>query len=1337
MANNLEKFTLPRSIQQRAIKDGLADYEEQLEDKDESVEVTNKKIDEIIDSFFVGGSEHSSKDTEHPLSKKLNKIPQGLRNQIFKRWLEKEPYEALSQMDEFGPLPSYFQKNVADALSAYLVNNEVPEVWAYHNIINAFGKITDQLLHKLIVDSGKLNFSDFAANKAKFPYFSEKEILGKAYRNHFGEYFDWSAVIPYIDKFPSIDKNEAIQGVLKQHANRKPEVLIQYREKIGLSSQELIDLCFKYRLEDTLARNLQYIDSRYYEEIADKLIDQGYSWVVLQNARSFYCVDAKIILSKILASTVDKNNTGFEIIATHLGEIALVWGKYIPKEFFDNMLVQRPELLAQWADKFGDNIDRNVLIEKLFKDKNFGILIDFAPKLLIRLDNDFAIKIIEHGGAEKLAERIVKFERLSRVVYARLTSICPKEAYPIVLAFDGITRDDIYVAIENLPPNHYIINEIMLNLEILNEDFPNILLKGNHLVVLARNYGKPLFENFFKTLAERLGGNNFEKYKDPILDLLSHNESITLEEEDFKTIADGHLAALTFSDLNALAKTKRVSEFSLACEDHCKEIYLALKEKGQDWQDAEINKNFERGAAVFGYSRMLVFAKSGYRHDALFGFDRVLELQKNSGLDSNNFYYNILQQVAMDTGTYAENNSTPFQILNNVAHGFNPNIEGVLDEARNIEGIPQLSKLLDGLKKRQDIFQSWKMLMQYRELTTLLERRELLDELAREKNQKLKQYISTLLFHPSVTDTHSVKLFWNDPYSFFELESSHTPHELHNLKKPTNYVNIPNLDLSPVELRDALVDGALDKIQAWQPLEINYEMASNPNDGKQYQEFLQKSLAVIMPETLGRESKGVKNKKKLFSQIINILETQLSPGQSLHTRQMAVEILQKIARGEKVEEMVLSDIIQQNIKDAVYFGEFGYAKTVNTTQYKMKINLKSDPDGVVAGSDTQCCMPFGDGKNTLYTYNPICALMTVQRKTERGEYRTIAQSVITKDKDIKTPIANIIARFNEIKSREIDVADLFPQDVLHKEDSYIACDSVEIANNYQTPEYAQLLAGLYHDFLREYTTKFGKDQHLNQSKSMIGRCRYDLTNGQREVNTYLPESPVAYSDKYSESVSVLHLAEPTDSFFVKRNVKITGIDKLEMMSIQNPQIEYLSYQDSLETAYIEGKVYEGTTLKQGISEMENALIAKDINNATKHRPNMSLKYISTDQQMQAYLVAYEGVYGYSHDGSEKDKQESCIYIMDIAKLPEAKKGAGAELINEFIRLYQENYIKKGKFIPIRAEAREVSSYKLILRHLDAWGRSIGVKFELEEREIYEKGGDTMHSVAIRPSQIEV
>ena len=60
---------------------------------------------------------------------------------------------------------------------------------------------------------------------------------------------------------------------------------------------------------------------------------------------------------------------------------------------------------------------------------------------------------------------------------------------------------------------------------------------------------------------------------------------------------------------------------------------------------------------------------------------------------------------------------------------------------------------------------------------------------------------------------------------------------------------------------------------------------------------------------------------------------------------------------------------------------------------------------MLAGSDTNCCMSFGSGKNNIYNFNPNCAIFTVQESKADGSYRTIAQSVLTLDLDIKTAVS--------------------------------------------------------------------------------------------------------------------------------------------------------------------------------------------------------------------------------------------------------------------------------------------------------------------------------------------
>jgi hypothetical protein len=647
---------------------------------------------------------------------------------------------------------------------------------------------------------------------------------------------------------------------------------------------------------------------------------------------------------------------------------------------------------------------------------------------------------------------------------------------------------------------------------------------------------------------------------------------------------------------------------------------------------------------------------------------------------------------------------------------------------------------MNTLKCPQDVFKSWKMLRQYKTLVLFLQNRGFLQKLSHEENPKLKEYISTLFFDPRVTDKYAIKLFWEDPAAFFGLESSHTSQEFHNLKKPSNYIDIPNLDLSPVELRDALIEGALDKIQAWKPLEIIYEIPANIDDWKKCCEFFQKPLSTILKEVFSPDLKEIQNKKKLFGKIISLIEGQLDLKKFPQSRKTASGILYDLIKGKECTKIAITDSLQKEIKNIIYYSQFGYAKNIKTNKYKVKINLKSDPDAVVAGDATQDCMPFGDGKNTLYSFNPICALLTVQKEIQNVVYRTIAQSVVTKDKDIKVPINDINSHFEAIGSKYVDIADFLKQDVLNTQESYIACDSVEVANNYQTPEYDYLLTRIYYDFFKTYILRFAEKMNLNSRKVVFGMCEYEIKDISKEENTFLPQAPISYSNKYGESVGVLSLEQEFERFFVERNVKTTEIKRPQEIFIKNPHIQYLTFQDLLEVAYIQKKAYEGTSLKQGSVEMENTLIAKDINNAAKGRHNMSLKYITKEGRTEAYLIAYEGkheVGKYNGDNYEDErKNEPCIYVMDIAKLPEATKGMGKELIEEFIGLYYENYIKKGRFVPIVADAREVSTYKMIRRYLDFWGNPLGLRFEFKQGDYYNSGDDVIYPVLIRPVPVK-
>lgn len=162
---------------------------------------------------------------------------------------------------------------------------------------------------------------------------------------------------------------------------------------------------------------------------------------------------------------------------------------------------------------------------------------------------------------------------------------------------------------------------------------------------------------------------------------------------------------------------------------------------------------------------------------------------------------------------------------------------------------------------------------------------------------------------------------------------------------------------------------------------------------------------------------------------------------------------------------------------------------------------------------------------------------------------------------------------------------------------------------------------------------------------------------------------------------------------------------------------------------MEGKIYaENESLIQYIHRIGNELIAKDINNQHKKRPNLSLIAEGDAGSAQGYLIAYEGVL----DRLAK-QLTSALYISDLASKSKIAEG---RLISSFLKLVEEEYLSKGKLIPIVAEAREGTSYELIQSHLEEMGAKYGVRYELEEVDKYRQGHDTMRTVILRPHALQ-
>jgi hypothetical protein len=723
---------------------------------------------------------------------------------------------------------------------------------------------------------------------------------------------------------------------------------------------------------------------------------------------------------------------------------------------------------------------------------------------------------------------------------------------------------------------------------------------------------------------------------------------------------------------------------------------------------SELRPALDAGVEVFGVENMTAYLNKTEisRHDALHGFNSILAMQKDSGLSGNAFYNQILKSAAADTLDY-ENGSALFY-LNEIAGTFNPNLEDIRVLAEQYPKYMNAADIAAQFPDMQSVFSSWTQLKKYHEFAKQAENAAFFIMLDKEPNPNMREYIKKLALHPySAVDMRAAMEFYQEPEKFLDRSDGHTPLEVHNRKKPSNLTNILNLDLTAENMRDALVNGDIDKIAAFAPYQVRYE----------YKMPLRKR----MQDALGSFKGGVPGKavdsKKLFSELQKAFK---DSGTTLQAYLAGAEVGPEVAA--RASEL---------LEDTAYGVPAG---TFPTYSLVASMNLKSDAEAVVAGNDTACCMPFGSGKNNVYTFNPNCGLFTIQLERPGERPRTIAQSVVTKDMDIGRLVSDVAEKLNGA-TEHLDA--VLPENVLRSSPSVLSCDSAETSPNFRTEEYLPLIQQAYKEFMGEYLAHEGEALGLDQRHFLVSTSFSLPFNDMGVVpNTYAPRAPVAYSDKLGDTVHSIEFGKKSPTTYeLSRREIIRRSERLQSAPEEDAgPVRPLTYQDSLGVAYIESKAYAGnTSVMEYLSGLENTLIAKEISNAHKNRSNLCFKY-ETDGVMRGYLIAYEGMQrSYDDEGSERS--EKSIYIADFAVKESDSLGgarAASELLKFLMQTYKREYLDKGNMLPITARMREETSYRLMKRQLSALERSLGVTFDVEEQGAGEQGGEAFHQVKLTP-----
>ncbi|MFH1712217.1 MAG: hypothetical protein ABH846_03215 [Patescibacteria group bacterium] len=704
----------------------------------------------------------------------------------------------------------------------------------------------------------------------------------------------------------------------------------------------------------------------------------------------------------------------------------------------------------------------------------------------------------------------------------------------------------------------------------------------------------------------------------------------------------------------------------------------------ETYDDEIIQKQMQVFQEVFGAKNALSYANRPdlSRHDAFFFSSDLVNLQQRSGLNAEEFSRRILQQVAQDNGEY----------MNGLAHhrfatiiNKLPEVDlaDVLERASEYHHLERLQELISRIKTADDIFESWKMLKQFADVLELIERSELLEQLQKEKSDKLRGYVERLTFHQNI-DTAKVMSFWRTPDKFLDIDDCHTEQEINAVKKPSNYLSLPYLGMRAEHLRDALVEGALDRVQTLPPMERQYHLYEDPR----LDPTVPHNLYRFMRSAIGQERQGIPGKARQVKKIFG--------GVRSFCKKYGVDW--KKIWNEEDTMAEFSPEQQAELREIIFDPENGINEPKHEA-YRIRLGAKSDPEMVIAGNDTASCMPFGSGKNNVYMFNLNCAQLVCERLTHEGEWRTAAQSVVTIDAVTSRPTPLLIEAYQR-QNQHI-------KDLISNEDfkrlPVVTCDNIEVAKN-REGEAGTYIHEAYQRFFTEYLDEHAADLRVDTTRVPIGIGYTPFQLGFQEVDNYfIPLAPMGYSDNVHQK-----------SFLVE-----TGLAASEQTV--RTGVQPMQTRDALAAAAIEGKAYrDNATLIENLHGMQNNIIGMEIANSHFSRPNLSFTYRDQGGVPRGYILAYEG----ENIGRPE------VYISDLAADPESKM-AGGRLIQSFFDAYVSAYgTEERPFLPIFTNSREKTSFQIINKQMERLAQKAGLQTEMEIVNEYERGGDTFYDVRI-------
>ena len=720
-------------------------------------------------------------------------------------------------------------------------------------------------------------------------------------------------------------------------------------------------------------------------------------------------------------------------------------------------------------------------------------------------------------------------------------------------------------------------------------------------------------------------------------------------------------------------------------------------------ENPEIAANMEKFVSLFGPETTMLFANRPdrlSRHDAFLSAHQLEAVMKNLGADIlptelpatfRKRFSQVLLQVAQDTSINEESLNSHQLFAEVMSKISTRSLEQVFVEIESL-GIPALSTRVQKLQTgRFHPMDSWKGLREASDLIQLLDQRELLEALQSSKvPESVKTYVATLMAYPHIS-LGSVLKFLKEPELFLSAPAMFVNNQLQERLSPARLLDIEKIQLTPEDVRDALVDGTMDRLQVLPPHEELFAFDAQSNDI-----FSASALQGGFARAIGRQREGIKGEamdaKQLFANLTK------------WAKEQGISAAQCIGWLKGQETLEWSQSQYEALSQILYAPKIGMTEP-DRVQVRVRIGKKSDPHMIVAGNDTASCMPFGDGKTNVYAWNPNCAQLVVERLTSEGQWRTIAQSVLMVSIDTQRPTSEVV----EALVQNQTLTDVLSAKVFASMPK-IVCDNIEPTPNDISAGRAPMIVKAYEHFFHSYLSTYAASLGIDASEVIVGKESYQTNRPDwsfpKSKNTFVPLAPVSYMDSAGPECYRLNTGLPPGETHWTEVATVGASDVMPM-------------------AMLEAKAYkDNPQLIFGLYDRQHKIVAASIAREKEGDPAFSL--LSRDKQgvPVGYMIAYV----------DRTTNVPEVFIDDLA-VDRTNQFLSAHHAVRLIKTFLERYVNHfasspDGFPPIFAQMRESTSYLLVTRHAKKFAAEFDLKIEIVEEGDTALGQETFKSVRI-------